>query len=124
MAWDPMEDNLLVSFEDQTMSLVTFQGFNSSTAIVKQFEPQGHIVNNIAWIPDRSGNFVTTNEKVGTIQYWNVASNEPRQSCKIGSKGANNMIMLDCEKGTPRILFALKNGALAVYNLKRQTIEF
>lgn len=34
------------------------------------------------------------------------------------------MIMLDCEKGIPRVLFSLKNGALAVYNLKRQTIEF
>ena len=78
MAWDPMEDNLLVSFSDQTMTLITFQGFNERTAIVKQFEATGHSVNNIVWIPDRSGNFVTTNEKVGTVQYWNVASNEPR----------------------------------------------
>lgn len=69
---------------------------------------------------DRSGNFVTSNEKVGVVQYWNVASNEPRQTNKIGSKGANHMVLLD-SKGSvgPRILYALKNGAVSVYNLKR-----
>ena len=74
---------------------------------------------------DRSGNFVTSNEKIGVVQYWNVASKEPRQTNKIGSKGTNSMILLDSEPNVgPRILTALKNGALSVYNLKRQTTEF
>ena len=74
---------------------------------------------------DRSGNFITSNNKVGTVQYWNVASNEPRQSNKIGPKGTNSMIFLDNESNAGgRILFSLKNGALGVYNLKRQVLEF
>ena len=60
------------------MALVTFQGFSQDTRIVKRFESQQNAINNIVWMPDRSGNFITSNEKVGTIQYWNVASNEPR----------------------------------------------
>jgi len=69
---------------------------------------------------DRSGNFITSNDKVGTIQYWNVASNEPRSSNKIGAKGTNTMVFLDNQANAGgRILFALKNGALGVYNLKR-----
>lgn len=92
---------------------------------MKRFEEQPYAINNIVWMTDRSGNFVTTNEKIGTLHYWNVASNEPRQTNKIGTKGTNNMAFLD-SKGSagPRILYALKNGAVAVYNLKRQTAEF
>ena len=34
------------------------------------------------------------------------------------------MILMDSDSAGTRVLFALKNGAMAVYNLKRQTIEF
>mmetsp|Transcript_39467 Transcript_39467/g.51662 ORF Transcript_39467/g.51662 Transcript_39467/m.51662 type:complete len:199 (-) Transcript_39467:2979-3575(-) len=120
LAWDPQEDNLICSFADQGMCLISFQGFTEQTRVVKRFEPQAHSINNIVWMTDRSGNFVTSNDKIGVVQYWNVASNEPSMTNKIGSKGTNNMIFLD-SKGSvgPRILYALKNGAVAVYNLKR-----
>ena len=49
------------------MALVTFQGFSQDTRIVKRFESQQNAINNIVWMPDRSGNFITSNEKVGTI---------------------------------------------------------
>ncbi len=69
---------------------------------------------------DRSGNFVTSNEKIGVIQYWNVAQKGPRQTSKVGNKGTNSLIWLDSDgmAGT-RVLLALNNGALSVYNLKR-----
>ena len=125
IAWDPQEDNLLVSFADQGMCLVSFQGFSDATQVVQRFDQQAHAINNIVWMTDRSGNFVTSNEKIGVVQYWNVAGKEPRQTNKIGSKGTNAMILLDSEPNVgPRILTALKNGALSVYNLKRQTTEF
>ena len=38
MQWDPFEDNLLVSFGDNSMALVTFQGLDSQTFIAKKFE--------------------------------------------------------------------------------------
>lgn len=38
LAWDPMEDNFLVSFGDNSMCLVTFQGFQESTRVVKTFQ--------------------------------------------------------------------------------------
>ena len=88
MAWDPQEDNLIVSFADKGMCLVSFQGFTDQTRVVKRFDEQPYAINNIVWMTDRSGNFVTSNEKIGVLQYWNVASNEPRQTNKIGSKGA------------------------------------
>ena len=120
LAWDPQEDNFLVSFADKSMSLVSYQGLREETVVVKRFEPQQHAINNIVWMTDRSGNFITSNEKIGTIQYWNVASKEPRLSTKIGAKGTNSMIFLDNEgHAGGRILFSLKNGALGVYNLKR-----
>ena len=125
MAWDPQEDNMLVSFTDKSMCLVSFQGLCAETGVVKRFEPQQHTINNIVWMTDRSGNFITSNDKVGNIQYWNVASNEPRSSNKLGAKGTNQMIFLDNQGNAGgRILFSLKNGALGVYNLKRQMLEF
>ena len=76
-------------------------------------------------MPDRSGSFVTTNEKVGTIQMWNVAKNEPTGACKFGNKGTCSMILLnDKNLSKCRVLIASKNGAVLVYNVKRQVIEF
>ena len=127
MAWDPQEDNLLVSFGDKGMCLISYQGFSPETRVVKRFDPPQHVVNNIAWMPDRSGNFVTTNEKVGIVLSWNVASNEPSQAIKVGAKGTHSMTFLDLEadkSGGARLLISLKNGALQVYNLKRQSVEF
>jgi len=34
IAWDPQEDNLLVSFADHGMCLVSFQGFSDATRVV------------------------------------------------------------------------------------------
>lgn len=45
-------------------------------------------------MPDRSGNFITSNEKVGSVQLWNVAKNEPTGVSKFGSKGASSMMLL------------------------------
>lgn len=38
IAWDPQEDNLLVSFADQGMCLVSFQGFSDATQVVQRFD--------------------------------------------------------------------------------------
>ena len=92
---------------------------------MKEFEEQQHVVNNIIWMTDRSGGFITSNEKVGTVLYWNVAVNEPRQINKVGTIGTNSMMLLDNQGGTgARILLCLHNGAMAIYNMKRQSIEF
>ena len=40
LAWDPQEDNFLISFADKSMSLASFQGLSGDTGIVKRFEPQ------------------------------------------------------------------------------------
>ena len=40
IAWDPQEDNFLVSFADKSMGLVSFQGLSGDTGVVKRFEPQ------------------------------------------------------------------------------------
>ena len=40
LAWDPQEDNFLISFADKGMCLVSFQGLSSDTGVVKRFEPQ------------------------------------------------------------------------------------
>ena len=42
---------------------------------------------NIVWTTDKSGNFLTSNEKVGTLLMWNVAQKEPLQIIKVGGAG-------------------------------------
>ena len=37
MMWDPNEDNILVSFGDKSISLITFQGLDDQTFISKKF---------------------------------------------------------------------------------------
>lgn len=39
---------------------------------------------NIVWLTDKSGNFLTSNDKVGTILMWNVAQKEPLLIMKVG----------------------------------------
>jgi hypothetical protein len=39
------------------------------------------------WTHDKSGKFLTSNEKIGTILMWNVAKTEPLQIIKVGSHG-------------------------------------
>ena len=39
MQWDPQEDNMLVSFADHGMCLISFQGLSEATQVVKRFEP-------------------------------------------------------------------------------------
>ena len=99
MMWDPNEDNLLVSFGDKSISLITFQGLDDQTFISKKFGCQNQQYENMLWLPDKSGDFLTSSAKVGVIQLWNVAQNEPKQTFKIGSRGVHNMILLNKNPG-------------------------
>jgi hypothetical protein len=57
------------------------------TFIATEFEKQQQNMTNIVWTTDKSGKFMTTNEKVGTILMWNVAKKEPEQIIKVGTHG-------------------------------------
>ena len=87
--WDPFESNILVSFVDGSISLISYQGFCDKTVISQEFEPQSHSIRCMVWSQDRSGNFYTSSEKIGLLQSWNVASKEPKQSFKVGSSGVH-----------------------------------
>jgi hypothetical protein len=78
LSWDPNEDNLIVSCQDGSMAMITFQGMSAEqTFIANKFENQPNNMTNIVWTTDKSGNFLTSNEKVGTLLMWNVAQKEP-----------------------------------------------
>ena len=87
--WDPYESNILVSFVDGSVSLISYQGFCDKTTISQEFEAQSHSIRCMVWSQDRSGNFYTSSDKIGLLQAWNVASKEPRQSFKVGSSGVH-----------------------------------
>ena len=127
MKWDPNEDNLLVSFGDKSMALITFQGLDEQTFVSKRFERQSQQFENMLWLPDKSGDFLTASAKVGVLQLWNVAQGEPKQTFKVGSRGVHNMVLLNQKAGamgSHRVVIALKNGGTTVYNVQRQSIEF
>ena len=100
---------------------------DEQTFIAKKFERQQNQYENLVWLNDRSGDFLTASSKVGIVQLWNVAQAEPKQTFKIGSRGVHNMTMINQKKGQSdghRILIALKNGGTLVYNISRQSVEF
>ena len=44
-------------------------------------------MSNLFWASDKSGNFITANDKYGVLALWNVASTEPRKIIKVGVAG-------------------------------------
>ena len=92
ISWDPNEDNLIVALADGSMFMITFQGMTEEQCfIATTFEKQVQTLTNIVWTHDKSGKFLTSNEKIGTILMWNVAKTEPLQIIKVGSHGIQSM---------------------------------
>jgi hypothetical protein len=67
LQWDPFEDNLLVSFGDSSLNLISFQGLSNSSKVVQNFERQSSFVTSILWSNDKSGNFLTAFSKQGAL---------------------------------------------------------
>ncbi len=67
LQWDPFEDNLLVSFGDGSLNLISFQDLSNSSKVVQTFERQSSVVTNILWSNDKSGNFLTASSKQGAL---------------------------------------------------------
>jgi hypothetical protein len=44
LQWDPFEDNLLVSFGDGSLNMISFQGLSNSSKVVQTFEQQSSVV--------------------------------------------------------------------------------
>jgi len=110
MKWDPNEDNILVSFIDGSLCMVSFHGLCEQTEVCQTFEVSQNQVTQLEWYTDKSGNFITANEKLGVLQFWNVASKEPKQTYKVGSSGVHAMKMLSPVDSTPtnqRLLISL-----------------
>jgi len=67
LQWDPFEDNLLVSFGDGSLNMISFQGLSSDSKVVQTFQRQSNTVTNILWSNDKSGNFLTASSKQGVL---------------------------------------------------------
>jgi WD40 repeat protein len=119
MSWDPFEENLLVAYE-AGIALVSFQGFSSHTSIKQVFQTKN--ISSLFWTDDKSGNFVTANDILGTITLWNAANSEPRKSFKVGNTGIRYILPINGDHN--RVLIAFKNGALTLFNLERKQTEF
>lgn len=79
-------------------------------------------MNGICWRDDKSGDFITSTKKVGTLRLWNVAHKEPKQVIKVGSTGIHYMRKL--KNDSKRILIAFMNGAVQIFNIQKRRIEF
>lgn len=111
LSWDPNEDHLLVAFQDGSQVMVDFNGFTEGqTQLRFTYEKQSVGINCICWRDDKSGDFITSTKKVGTLRLWNVAHKEPKQIIKVGSTGIHFMRKLKGD--TKRILIGFMNGAV------------
>lgn len=122
--WDPFESNILVTFADGAMSLISYQGFSEKTNVSQQFEKQANSLTSLLWSHDRSGNFFTSSNKVGVISAWNVASKEPKSIFKVGNNGVHQMLRISTKDNEQRVLVALKSGTCLIYDLKRRSIDY
>eukprot|EP00347_Sterkiella_histriomuscorum_P001098 403373336 len=123
LSWDPNEDHLLIAFNDGSMAMIDFNGFDTQQTIMRMaYERQSVGVNCICWRDDKSGDFITSTKKVGTIRLWNVAHKEPKQVFKVGNTGIHYMRKLKGD--SKRILIAFINGAVQVFNIQKRRIDF
>ena len=121
LQWDSGEDHLLVAFGNGKLAMVNFEGFSAEKTVWKHiYERQKQGVNAIAWAEDRSGDFMVTSKKVGIVKVFNVAVKAAKQIVKVGSLGVHFMKRLDAQ----RMVFALSNGAVQIFNFKKRKIEF
>ena len=119
MQWDPYEENLLVACSDSKICLISFNGLDNRTCVKQRFDSTSAIQTNLFWTSDKSGNFVTSSEKFGVVTIWNAASTEPRKILKVGASGIQNILPMKNQ-----VAIAFKNGAIMVYNLKKQRVDF
>jgi WD40 repeat protein len=90
--WDPFENNILVTTQDGSLHLISYQGFTANTQTTQQFERQSHAISSVVWANNRSGSFFTSSSKVGIVLEWNVAIKEPKKSYKVGGSGVHQMV--------------------------------
>lgn len=103
--------------------MIDFGGYNEQQTVVRQvYERQTVGVNGIIWRDDKSGDFITSNRKVGTLRLWNAAHKDPKQVLKVGSHGIHSFKKIKGD--SQRVLIAFINGAVAVYNVQRRCIDF
>ena len=92
LQWDPNEENILVSFTDASICLVSFSGLDPKTCVKQRFNKQSSVMSHMFWASDKSGNFVTASDKFGVLTVWNVAVAEPRKIIKVGAAGVRSML--------------------------------
>jgi len=79
-------------------------------------------MSNILWTNDKSGSFITSADKLGFLQLWNVGGKEPQRFIKVGTSGVHTMLPLPGKM--QRILIAMKNGAILIYNVAKHRTDF
>jgi len=60
---------VLVAFSDGSMRVYDYANPDSAEVF---FSSHGQI-NSLAWINNKSGDFITSSKKVGALKVWNVA---------------------------------------------------
>jgi len=91
LAWDEGEDNIVVSFNDGMVVLITYEGLEEKTQVRMYYERQSVGASHIMWKGDKSGDFFTSSRKVGALRVFNVAQKSPKQIIKVGNSGVHYM---------------------------------
>jgi WD40 repeat protein len=97
IAWDPFEPNVLIGFSTGNMCLIRYDGLTESTQVQLRFEEMSSGIDSMAWMRDKSGNFVTTSKKMGILRIWNVAQTTPKRVIKVAGFGIHFMIALESQ---------------------------
>lgn len=59
---------------------------------------------------------------MGAIRIWNVAHRQPKHIMKVGSHGVHYMCKIKDEPN--KLLLSFMNGAIAIFNVAKRSVEF
>ena len=95
-----------------------------NTSIITKFEKSGKNLNKLIWMKNEPGLFMAFYKNSSKISIFNVSSPNIKSITKFTDKNIINCILLTNPFGSEnKLLIALTDGALQIYDLNNKKIE-
>ena len=79
-------------------------------------------INSLAWVNNKSGDFITSSRKVGALKIWNVAQKDSKTIIKVGTSGIKHFVPLVSNPNLYVISF--EKGSVGIYDIEKRKFEF
>ena len=113
---------ILVGFDTSDICLCDMSPDN--TSIITKFEKSGKNLNKLIWMKNDPGLFMAFYKNSSKISIFNVSSPNIKSITKFTDKNIINCILLTNPFGSEnKLLIALTDGALQIYDLNNKKIE-